>query len=86
MTLEEVKAVSASVRHGEKLHPLSAGPCEGRPPVCVDKDLPRVIVSGAHGAASARKISGAAEAVWDSNLRELLTQKHQGDAVYFRLK
>ena len=88
VTLEEVKAVSASVRRSEKLHPLGVlvHAKDVRPfasirtyrellfPVRTAQPVPEDAV-------------GAAEAVWDSNLRELLTQAHRETTpFYFRLE
>ena len=69
VTLEEVKAVSASVRRSEKLHPLGVlvHAKDVRPFASIRTY--RELLFGAHGQPVPEDALGAAEAVWDSNLR-----------------
>lgn len=88
VTLEEVKAVSASVRRSEKLHPLGVlvHAKDVRPFASIRtyRELLFPVRTAAAGAGRCLRSGGA---VWDSNLRELLTQAHRETTpFYFRLE
>ena len=88
VTLEEVKAVSASVRRSEKLHPLGVlVHAKDVRPFASIRTYRELLFPVRTAQPVPEDALGAAEAVWDSNLRELLTQAHRETTpFYFRLE
>ena len=88
MTLEEVKAVSASVRRSEKLHPLGVlVHAKDVRPFASIRTYRELLFPVRTAQPVPEDALGAAEAVWDSNLRELLAQAHRETTpFYFRLE